>query len=67
MLNEGVVAEDAARIFVPVLIAVGERDVVGDPVSDRLTHSSSPEVSVIVISRMAHMHDFAHTRARLWA
>ncbi len=67
MLGEHVVAEDAARITVPVLVAVGERDVVGDPVADRLAYTSSPEVSIVVISRMAHMHNFARTRARLWA
>jgi hypothetical protein len=46
MTNEGVVAEEAAAIDVPVLIACGERDVVPDPWAEPPAYRSSHDVSV---------------------
>jgi pimeloyl-ACP methyl ester carboxylesterase len=64
--NPGVVADEAARIDVPVLVAVGERDVVPDPSGEPAAYSSSPDVTVVEISHMAHMHNFASSREPLW-
>jgi len=49
----------------PVLVACGERDVVPDPEGERAAYPLSPEVRIIAVPRMAHMHNFAATRAVL--
>ena len=66
MMTEGAVSAEAAAIDVPVLVACGERDVVPDPWAEPSAYRSSADVSVAVIPRMAHMHNFASTRERLW-
>jgi pimeloyl-ACP methyl ester carboxylesterase len=66
MLSPGVVADEAARVTVPVLVAVGERDVVPDPQAEAGAYSSSPDVTLYVQPRAAHMHNFAGTRRLLW-
>jgi alpha-beta hydrolase superfamily lysophospholipase len=65
-LEPGVVAAQAAAIGVPVLVACGEVDVVGDPWSEPSAYRSSRDVTVCVFPQMAHMHNFAPTRERLW-
>lgn len=67
MVAPGTVATEAASIDVPVLIGVGERDVVADPKREPMAYRSSPDVTVVVTERMAHMHAFAPTRHRQWA
>jgi hypothetical protein len=66
MMTEGSVRAEASAIDVPVLSASGERDVVPDPWSEPSAYRSSRLITVAVIERMAHMHNFAHTRGRLW-
>jgi pimeloyl-ACP methyl ester carboxylesterase len=66
MMTEGSVAQEAAVIDVPVLVASGERDVVPDPWAEPSAYRGSSDVSIFVVPRMAHMHNFARTRARLW-
>jgi pimeloyl-ACP methyl ester carboxylesterase len=65
-LNPGVVAEEAAAIDVPVFIAAGEIDVIGDPWAEPGAYRGSPDVTVAVFENMAHMHNFAPTRRHLW-
>lgn len=67
MMTPGAVADEAAAVDVPVLVACGERDVVPDPAAEPTAYRSSPDVQVDVVPRMAHMHNFAHTREQLWA
>jgi pimeloyl-ACP methyl ester carboxylesterase len=55
-----------AQIDVPVLIALGERDISPDPHADVASFPSSNDVSLSVVPRMAHMHNFASTRRLLW-
>jgi pimeloyl-ACP methyl ester carboxylesterase len=62
----GVVAADAARIAVPVLAACGEVDVVADPWREPGAYRGSAHVTMAVIGRMAHMHNFASSRRELW-
>jgi pimeloyl-ACP methyl ester carboxylesterase len=62
----GVVAQEAASITVPVLVAAGERDTVSDPWMEPKAYKSSPDITVYVCPRMAHMHNFAHTRFAFW-
>lgn len=66
MMTPGAVAAEAAAIDVPVLVACGERDVVPDPWAEPSAYRGSRDVSVFVVPRMAHMHNFASTRERLW-
>jgi pimeloyl-ACP methyl ester carboxylesterase len=66
MLTPGVVAGEAAAIAVPVLIGVGERDVVPDPWAEPKAYKSATDVSLFVCPRMSHMHNFAHTRFDFW-
>lgn len=62
----GAVADEAAGIDVPVLLATGERDVCHRPAEEVAALKAATDISVLVVPRMAHMHNFAATRARLW-
>jgi pimeloyl-ACP methyl ester carboxylesterase len=62
----GAVADEAARIDVPVLLATGERDVCHPPAEEVAALKSATDISVLVVPRMAHMHNFATTRTLLW-
>jgi pimeloyl-ACP methyl ester carboxylesterase len=62
----GVVATEAAAITVPVLVAMGERDVVPDPWLEPKAYRSATDISLFVCPRMAHMHNFAGTRETFW-
>jgi pimeloyl-ACP methyl ester carboxylesterase len=62
----GAMAEEAARIDVPVLLAMGERDVCHPPAEEIAALKSATDISVLVVPQMAHMHNFATTRARIW-
>lgn len=66
MMSPGFVGADAAMIDVPVLLAFGERDVAPDVHAEPGRFSRSPDVSLFVAPRMAHMHNFASTRHMLW-
>jgi hypothetical protein len=67
MVAPGTVATEAASITVPVLVAVGERDVALTPWLEPSAYRSSPDITVFVCPRMAHMHNFADTRHEFWA
>ena len=64
--NGAVTSAQAAQIHVPVLIAVGERDVCPDPWAEPGAYRNSADVTLLVVPRMAHGHNFAGTRALLW-
>jgi alpha-beta hydrolase superfamily lysophospholipase len=66
MVAPGTVATEAAAIHVPVLSAMGERDVVPDPRMEPFAYRSASDITVYVCERMAHMHNFADTRHRFW-
>jgi hypothetical protein len=51
---------------VPVLIAMGERDVCQDPLRELAAFQSARDLSLLVVPAMAHMHNFAGTRRQLW-
>ncbi|HEX4161263.1 MAG TPA: hypothetical protein VHZ05_02125, partial [Acidimicrobiales bacterium] len=61
------VLAEAAAITAPVLVAMGERDVLVDPRGEVRAYASSPSVDLYVCPRMAHMHNFAGTREEFWA
>ena len=66
MMLPGAFAEDAARITVPVLVGDGERDTCPEPYREPAAYSASRDVSLYIVPRMAHMHNFASTREMLW-
>jgi len=65
-LMPGAVAGEAAVIDVPVLLAMGERDVCRTPAEEVAVFKAATDVSVFTVPQMAHMHNFAATRAQLW-
>jgi pimeloyl-ACP methyl ester carboxylesterase len=65
-LTPGIVAPEAAAITVPVLAAMGERDLVADPLGEARAFRSAPSFDLFVCPRMGHMHNFASTRALFW-
>jgi pimeloyl-ACP methyl ester carboxylesterase len=62
----GAVLAEAAAIEAPVLLAMGERDVVVDPRGEVRAYESARSVDFFVCPRMAHMHNFAGTRELFW-
>jgi pimeloyl-ACP methyl ester carboxylesterase len=65
-LAPGSTLTEAAAIRCPVLVALGERDVLVDPRGDVRAYESAPSVDFFVCPRMAHMHNFAGTRELFW-
>jgi alpha-beta hydrolase superfamily lysophospholipase len=65
-LMPGVVAEEAAAISVPVFVGCSQIDLVPDPWSEPAAYRGSADVTVTVVPRMAHLHNFASTRHQLW-
>lgn len=66
MMAPGCVAPEAAAVTVPVFVGVGERDVCPEPRAEPRAYANSTDVSVYLVPRMAHMHNFASTRELLW-
>ena len=66
LVSPGYIKAEAAGIDVPVFIALGERDVAPEPHCEPAAYSSSTDVSLFICDRMAHMHNFASTRQKLW-
>jgi pimeloyl-ACP methyl ester carboxylesterase len=60
------VKEEAMMIDVPVLMGFGERDTSRNPHLEPAAFPNSADISVYVAPGMAHMHNFASTRHRLW-
>jgi len=56
----------AAQITVPVFLAFGEIDVSADPHLEPSGYPAANDITLVVVPSMAHMHNFADTRALLW-
>ena len=56
----------AHRIDSPLFLAFGEFDVSVDPRAEATGYPGSFDITIVVVPRMAHMHNFAETRALLW-
>ncbi len=65
-MSPGGVLAEAAAIRCPVLVALGERDVLVDPRGEVRAYESASSVDFFVCPRMAHMHNFAGTRELFW-
>jgi pimeloyl-ACP methyl ester carboxylesterase len=66
MLSPGYIMDEAAEVDVPVFIGLGERDVAPEPHREPTAYPNSTDVSLFICERMAHMHNFASTRQKLW-
>lgn len=66
MMAPGYVREEAASIEVPVFLGFGERDTSPDVRAEPAAFQKAGDISLFVVPRMAHMHNFAGTRALLW-
>ncbi len=66
MMSPAYVGEEAAVIDVPVFVGFGERDVSEDPSREPAMFPHANDITVFVVPRMAHMHNFASTRRLLW-
>jgi hypothetical protein len=53
-------------ITTSLFLAFGEFDVSAEPHREPLAYTSSSDITIVVIAGMAHMHNFADTRAKLW-
>jgi alpha-beta hydrolase superfamily lysophospholipase len=62
----GAIAPEAAAVRSPVLVAMGERDVIADPKGEPRAYLSATSVDLYVCPRMGHMHNFAGTRELFW-
>lgn len=65
-MDPGAVAEKAAKIDVPVLVAVGERDVCPDPHAEVTAYRASNDVALFRLPRAGHAPCVAGTRELLW-
>jgi pimeloyl-ACP methyl ester carboxylesterase len=65
-VSPGSVLTEAAAIRSPVLVALGERDVLVDPRGDLRAYESASSVDYFVCPKMAHMHNFAGSRELFW-
>jgi pimeloyl-ACP methyl ester carboxylesterase len=66
MLSPGYIGTEAAALSIPVFIGLGERDTAPDPHREPSAYCASTDVTLFICDRMAHMHNFATTRAALW-
>jgi hypothetical protein len=58
--------KDHQNLLEAVFIGLGERDVSPDPHAEASAFRAARDVSLFIVPRMAHMHNFASTRARMW-
>jgi alpha-beta hydrolase superfamily lysophospholipase len=65
-LTPGAIAPEAAAVRAPVLIAIGERDVIADPRGELRAYQCASSVDFFICPRMGHMHNFAGTRELFW-
>jgi hypothetical protein len=66
VLTPGIVAPEAAAIAVPVLSAMGERDLVLNPRAEAGAFRSAPSFDLFICPRLGHMHNFGGARALFW-
>jgi pimeloyl-ACP methyl ester carboxylesterase len=65
-LAPGAVLAEAAAIRCPVLVAMGERDVLVDPRGEVRAYESASSVDFFVCPRTGHMHNFSRRRELFW-
>ncbi|TAM65181.1 alpha/beta fold hydrolase [Mycobacterium sp.] len=66
MLSAGYVAAEAAAVQCPVFIGLGERDTAAKPLMEPSAYEKSTDITLFICEQMAHMHNFASSRRKLW-
>jgi pimeloyl-ACP methyl ester carboxylesterase len=66
MLAPAYIKTEAAQLNIPVFIGLGERDTAPEPHCEPTGYPTSTDVSLFICEHMAHMHNFASTRQKLW-
>lgn len=66
LMQAGAMTGVAARIRVPTLVAMGERDVCQDSLRELAAYMSARDIALFIAPKMAHMHNFAGTRQLMW-
>jgi pimeloyl-ACP methyl ester carboxylesterase len=61
-----VMTEAATMIDVPVFLGIGERDTIPKPRDEPRYYSACPDMTLFLLPRSAHCHNFASSRTRLW-
>jgi pimeloyl-ACP methyl ester carboxylesterase len=61
-----IVANDAARITVPVYICLGERDVSPNPHAEPAYYRNSMDIMLHILPKSGHCQNFAGTRHQMW-
>ncbi len=62
----GIVDKEAAAITVPVMIALGDADLHGDPYRTPQVYSASPEITLLVLPETKHNHFVYPSRTHLF-
>lgn len=65
-MQPGQVAAQAAATATPVFLGFGERDISPNPDAEPSAYLSCRDITLMIVPTMAHMHNFASTRALLW-
>jgi hypothetical protein len=65
-VTPGIGKRFADRITLPVFLAFGDTDVSQDPRAEPSGYPRSGDITLVVMPRMGHMHNFADTRELLW-
>jgi len=61
-----VATQAASTIDVPVFLGIGERDTAPQPHDEPRYYPVCPDITLYLLPRSAHCHNFASTRERLW-
>jgi hypothetical protein len=61
-----VATEAAKAVDVPVFLGLGERDTAPRPYDEPRYYPASADITLFLLPRSAHCHNFASTRTRLW-
>ncbi|MGE0388296.1 MAG: alpha/beta hydrolase [Gammaproteobacteria bacterium] len=67
MAGSGLIVAEAATIDVPLFVGAGERDTIDDLYTEPDAYRAATDITLFRLMRSAHLHNFAPTRARLWA
>jgi len=66
VMTPGFARPFAEQITCPVLLTFADTDVVSTPRTEARAYPGSRHITTVVIPDMAHVHNFADTRRRLW-
>jgi pimeloyl-ACP methyl ester carboxylesterase len=66
MAQSGLIVQEAGEVEVPLFLAAGERDVIEDLYTEPSAFRRCRDITLFLLIRAAHMHNFAPTRMELW-